>query len=223
MKFDFIIVHESGHEWFANNITNWDEADMWIHESFIAYSENLFVDYFWGKEASAEYCRGTRLNISNNRPIIGIYGVNYPGSGDMYSKGANMLHTLRQIIDDDEKWRQILRGLNETFYHQTVKAEQIEGFISEKTGIDLQPFFNQYLRDTRIPAFEYALVNGKMKYRWTNCVQDFNMKLKVYINDKMKWLEPKQRWQQLDSTDSVSTVKIDSDFYVASFPITVIE
>jgi aminopeptidase N len=218
-KFDFIIIHESGHEWFANSITNRDEADMWIHESFIAYSENLYVDYFWGKEASAAYCRGTRMNISNNRPIIGIYGVNYPGSGDMYSKGANMLHTLRQIIDDDEKWRQILRGLNEEFYHQTVKAEQVEGYIIEKTGLKLQPFFNQYLRDTKIPTFEYALVEGKLRYRWTNCVPDFKMKLKVYINGKLHWLEPTQRFEWLELDNVISKVEVDKDFYVASFNI----
>ncbi len=219
-KFDFIIIHESGHEWFANSITNWDEADMWIHESFIAYSENLFVDYFWGKEASAEYCRGTRLNISNNRPIVGVYGVNYPGSGDMYSKGANMLHTLRQIIDDDEKWRQILRGLNKEFYHQTVKSEQIENYIIKNTGRDLNSFFNQYLRDIRIPTFEYALVNGNMRYCWTNCVDGFNMRTKVHINGKAQWLEPSQRWQNLEQEKAITSVEVDKDFYVAAFCLT---
>ncbi len=217
MKFDFIIVHESGHEWFANSITNWDVADMWIHESFIAYSENLFVDYFWGKEASAAYCRGTRLNISNDRPIIGIYNVNYEGSGDMYAKGANMLHTLRQIIDNDQQWRLILRGLNEEFYHQTVTTEQIENYISEKAGLDLQAFFNQYLRDTRIPTFEYALIDGKMRYRWGNCVKGFNMKLKVYINGQPRWIEPLQRWRKLSLDEPIQKVDIDPDFYVAVF------
>lgn len=220
MKFDFILVHESGHEWFANSITNRDVADMWIHESFIAYSENLYVDYFWGKEASAAYCRGTRLNISNNRQIIGIYDVNYEGSGDMYSKGANMLHTLRQILDDDEKWRQILRGLNEEFYHQTVKTEQIEGYISEHAGIDLQLFFDQYLRDTRIPTFEYALVNGNMRYRWANCVRGFNMRLKIYIDGQLHWLEPSQRWQTLKGKENINNVEVDKDFYVAKFLVT---
>lgn len=220
MKFDFILVHESGHEWFANSITNWDAADMWIHESFIAYSENLYVDYFWGKEASAAYCRGTRLNISNNRQIIGIYDVNYEGSGDMYSKGANMLHTLRQILDDDEKWRQILRGLNEEFYHQTVKTEQIEGYISEHAGIDLQLFFDQYLRDTRIPTFEYALVKGNMRYRWANCVRGFNMRLKIYIDGQLHWLEPSQRWQTLKGKENINNVEVDKDFYVAKFLVT---
>ena len=220
MKFDFIIIHESGHEWFANSITNYDVADMWIHESFIAYSENLFVDYFWGKEASAAYCRGTRLNISNDRPIIGFYGVNKEGSGDMYSKGANMLHTLRQIIDDDQKWRQILRGLNQEFYHQTVKSEQIENYIAKQTGLDLKPFFDQYLRDTRIPTFEYALVNGKLQYRWANCVKGFQMKLKVKINEQVHWLTPSQKWQHLSHEELIQSVEVDPDFYVAGFNCT---
>ena len=219
MKFDFIIVHESGHEWFANSITNWDVADMWIHESFIAYSENLFVDYFWGKEASAAYCRGTRLNISNDRPIIGHYDVNNEGSGDMYAKGANMLHTLRQIINDDKQWRLILRGLNKEFYHQTVKSQQIENYISEKSGLDLQAFFDQYLRDTRIPVFEYALVDGNMHYRWGNCVKGFQMKLKVYINGQTHWIRPLQNWQHLNLEEPIRVVEIDHDFYVASFPL----
>ena len=220
MKFDFIIIHESGHEWFANSITNYDVADMWIHESFIAYSENLFVDYFWGKEASAAYCRGTRLNISNDRPIIGYYGVNREGSGDMYAKGANMLHTLRQMIDDDQKWRQILRGLNQEFYHQTVKTEQIENYISRQTGLDLKPFFDQYLRDSRIPTFEYALVNGKLQYRWGNCIKGFNMKLKVKINGQVQWLEPTQKWQNLSHEELIHSVEVDPDFYVAGFNCT---
>ena len=126
LKFDFIIIHEAGHEWFANNITNKDIADMWIHEGFTAYSENLFLDYYFGKEASADYVIGTRRNIRNGSPIIGEYNVNHEGSGDMYYKGANMLHTLRQLLEDDEKWRQILRGLNKTFYHKTVTTQEIE-------------------------------------------------------------------------------------------------
>lgn len=223
MKFDFIIIHESGHEWFANNITNHDEADMWIHESFIAYSESLFTEYFWGKEAGAAYCRGTRLNIRNDRPVQGIYGVNYPGSGDMYSKGANMLHTLRQIIGNDEKWRQILRGLNSTFYHQTVTAEQVENYMAEQSGLGLKAFFDQYLRETQIPTLEYAVVNNQIRYRWTNCVPDFKMKLKVYVNDKPQWIEPTRRWQNLELAGAFESFRIDKDFYVAGFCISEIK
>nr|WP_319271065.1 M1 family metallopeptidase [uncultured Draconibacterium sp.] len=218
-KFDFIIIHESGHEWFANNVTNWDEADMWIHESFTNYAENLFVEYFWGKKAGSEYIRGSRLNILNDRPVIGIYGVNYPGSGDMYPKGANMLHTLRQVVNDDEKWRGILRGLNKEFYHQTVKAEQIEDYIIKQTELDLQGFFNQYLCDTRIPTFEYAIVDGELKFRWANCVENFKLPLKVYINGELQWLDPSKSWQFFDSDRKVRKVEVDKDFYVASFKV----
>ncbi|MGB6269027.1 MAG: M1 family metallopeptidase, partial [Olleya sp.] len=157
LKFDFIIIHEAGHEWFANNITNVDIADMWIHEGFTAYSENLFLDYHYGKEASADYVIGTRANIQNDRPLIGNYNVNNEGSSDMYYKGANMLHTLRQLVNDDKKWREILRGLNSEFYHQTVNTKQIEDYIAKASNLELEGFFNQYLRTTKIPVLEYKI------------------------------------------------------------------
>lgn len=212
---DFIIVHESGHEWFANNITYKDIADMWIHESFTNYSESLFVEYYNNKQAGAEYVRGTRRNIRNDRPIVGYYGVNYEGSGDMYSKGGNMLHTLRQIINDDAKWRGILRGLNSDFYHQVVDGSQVENYISEKTGMDLKPFFDQYLRDVRIPVFEYYIKDNELVYRWNNCVPRFNMPLKVWTGTSAKVINPTTRFTsiKLDQTDPVITV--DKDFYVA--------
>ncbi|GAA3786459.1 M1 family metallopeptidase [Corallibacter vietnamensis] len=212
LKFDFIIIHEAGHEWFANNITNKDIADMWIHESFTAYSENLFLDYYYGKKASAEYVIGTRASISNDKPIIGHYNVNNEGSGDMYYKGANMLHTLRQLIEDDEKWRQILRGLNKTFYHQTVTTEQIEDYISKQSGIDLTAFFNQYLRTTKIPTLEYEIKNNTLKYRWVNIVDNFDMPVQVVIDDKEQWLFPIPDWKT--TTIKGNTIKIDPDFYI---------
>jgi aminopeptidase N len=214
LKFDFIIIHESGHEWFANNITYKDAADMWIHESFTAYSENLFLDYYYGKEASADYVIGTRNNIKNDKPIIGYYNVNKEGSGDMYYKGANMLHTLRQLIEDDEKWRQILRGLNRTFYHQTVTTKQIEDYISKESGIDLTAFFNQYLRDTRIPTLEYKIEKKELKYRWTNIVDDFDMPVQVSIDEKEQWLFPKADWKTLPLDSKNPSLNIDRDFYI---------
>ncbi|HNQ26380.1 MAG TPA: M1 family metallopeptidase [Aquaticitalea sp.] len=214
LKFDFIIIHESGHEWFANNITYKDIADMWIHESFTAYSENLFLDYFYGQTASSDYVIGTRKNINNDRPIIGPYGVNKEGSGDMYSKGANMLHTLRQLIEDDEKWRQILRGLNKTFYHKTVTTGEIENFISKHSGIDLTEFFNQYLRDTRIPTLEYKIEQGKLSYHWTNIVNKFDMPVKVTFGDKESWIYPTSEWKYLDITPNVKDIQVNRNFYV---------
>jgi aminopeptidase N len=214
MKFDFIIIHESGHEWFANNITYKDIADMWIHESFTNYSESLFVEYYYGKEAGAEYVRGTRKGIKNDKPIIGYYDVNIEGSGDMYNKGGNMLHTLRQILNEDEKWRTILRGLNSTFYHQTVTTKQIEDYLSKNVGLDLAPFFDQYLRDIRIPTFEYKFKNNTLSYRWTNCVPGFNIPIKVTLNGKEQWLKPQKEWTNLPQNARDLKVEVDKDFYV---------
>ena len=220
LKFDFIIIHESGHEWFANNITYKDIADMWIHESFTNYSESLFLEYYYGKEAGFEYVRGTRKNIDNDKPIIGNYDVNNEGSGDMYPKGANMLHTIRQLVNDDEKWRGILRGLNSTFYHQTVTTKQIEDYLSQQVGIDLSTVFNQYLRDTRIPTLEYFFKDNTLGYRWTNCVSGFNMPVKVTLNGKEELLQPEIEWKLDPANTQNSILEIDENFYVASFNIT---
>ena len=220
LKFDFIIIHESGHEWFANNITYKDIADMWIHESFTNYSESLFVEYYYGKEAGFEYVLGTRKGIKNDKPIIGNYDVNNEGSGDMYPKGGNMLHTLRQIVNDDEKWRGILRGLNSTFYHQTVTTKQIEDYLSQQVGIDLSTVFNQYLRDTRIPTLEYFFKDNQVGYRWTNCVPGFNMPVKVTLNGKEELLQPETEWKSVPVISKNSKLEIDKNFYVASFNIT---
>jgi aminopeptidase N len=213
---DFIIVHESGHEWFANSITYKDIADMWVHESFINYSESLFVEYYNGKDAGAEYVRGTRRSIRNDRPIVGIYNVNFEGSGDMYPKGGNMLHTLRQIVNDDIKWKEILRGLNKDFYHQVVEGLQIENALSEKTGIDLKPFFDQYLRDVRIPVFEYYIKGNDFTFRWNNCMQRFNMPLKIWIGDVAKNITPSTRWTTIKLDSANPEIIVDKDYYVAS-------
>ena len=212
LKFDFIIIHESGHEWFANNITYKDAADMWIHEGFTAYSENLFLDYHYGSEASADYVIGTRANIQNDKPIIGTYNVNSEGSSDMYYKGANMLHTLRQLVNDDEKWRQLLRGLNKTFYHQTVTTQEIENYISEFLELNLTAFFNQYLRDIRIPNFEYYIENNELNYRWNNVDKNFEMPIEIEINNDNLWLYPNAAWQK--TKIKASEISIDRDYYI---------
>jgi aminopeptidase N len=213
MKFDFIIIHEAGHEWFANNITYKDEADMWIHESFTNYSESLFLDYHYGKEAGQAYVRGTRMNIVNDKPIIGDYGVNQRGSGDMYYKGGNLLNMLRQILQDDEKWRQILRGLNETFYHQTVTTAQVESYISKQMGLNLAKVFDQYLRDARIPILEYYQQDGALHYRWISAVKDFDMPVDVLLDGSTKRLQPKTSWQKLAGAP-VQEFVVDPDYYV---------
>ena len=212
LKFDFIIIHESGHEWFANNITYKDAADMWIHEGFTAYSENLFLDYYYGTKAASEYVIGTRSNIRNDKPIIGVYNVNSEGSSDMYYKGANMLHTLRQLINDDDKWRQILRGLNTEFHHQTVTTKQIETYISDESGLNLAAFFDQYLRDTRIPTLEYRLRDTHISYRWTQVVNGFEMPIEIEVSKEKKWLYPTKEWQEIELNSS--DIEIDVDYLI---------
>jgi len=216
LKFDFIIIHESGHEWFANNITYKDIADMWIHESFTNYSESLFLEYYYGKEAGAEYVIGCRRGIENDKPIIGHYDVNNEGSGDMYPKGANMLHTIRQIVNDDAKWKSILRGLNKTFYHQTVTSKQIEDYINEQSGINFNRVYAQYLTTTQIPVFEYMFKNGTLGYHWTNCVSKFDMPGKVKINGVEMMLKPTTEWQSVKTENEDRKLEVDKNFYVTS-------
>ena len=214
LKFDYIIIHEGGHEWFANNITYKDIADMWIHEGFTCYSENLYVDYFFGKDASAEYVIGTRKGISNTKPIIGPYDVNREGSSDMYSKGANLLHTIRQIADDDEKWRKTLRGLNKTFFHKTVTTAEIENFISKSLNIDLSSVFDQYLRDIRIPVLEYEINDGFLKYRWNNVIENFKMPVKIIIDETPLVINPTKNYKKIAFASD--ELIIDKNFYVFS-------
>jgi len=215
LKWDFIIVHESGHEWFGNSITSKDIADMWIHESFTNYSEVLFTEYYYGKEAANEYVIGLRRNISNDVPIIGDYGVNHEGSGDMYDKGANMIHTIRQIINSDKKFRILLNDLSKEFYHETVTTTQIENFISTNTGIDFSKVFNQYLRTTKIPQFTYQFKAGKFYYKWENVVPGFDMPIKITIGNKPeKWMYPTTTFKSIKMKSLDKSIKVNAFFYV---------
>ncbi|CAN5180437.1 M1 family metallopeptidase [soil metagenome] len=214
MKWDFIIVHESGHEWFANNITTKDIADMWVHEGFTNYSETLFTEYYFGKAAATEYITGIRKRIVNDKPIIGAYGVNNQGSGDMYNKAGNMMHTIRQVINNDEKFRNILRGLNKTYYHSTVTGKQVENYISAQSGINFSKVFDQYLRTINVPVLEYKIKGYSLSYRWANCVKGFNMPLKINFKKSM-WIKPSQQWQTITFYPEGSTeFSTDKNFYI---------
>ena len=215
LKWDFIIVHESGHEWFANNITTNDIADMWIHEGFTNYSETLFTTCEFGKEAGNDYVIGTRKLIQNDKPIIGYYGVNQEGSGDMYYKGGNLLHTVRQVINDDEKFRSILRGLNKTFYHKTVDSRDVEAYFTRESGKDLGKIFDQYLRTTQIPVLEYKMSASGVQYRWMNTIEGFNMPIKLG-GSKEIWLMPGAEWKTFTPADGYdgSDFSVDRNFYI---------
>jgi aminopeptidase N len=214
LKFDYIIIHESGHEWFANNITYKDIADMWIHEGFTTYSENLYLDYYYGKEASSEYVIGTRRGIRNIKTIIGDYNVNREGSGDMYSKGANLLHTIRAICGDDEKWRNVLRGLNKEFYHKTVTTNEIEDYISKSININLSKIFDQYLRDIRIPLFEYYFDNHSLYYKWNNVITGFDMPIEVFVAGESVKLYPESEWKNTKIQED--NIELSKNYYIES-------
>lgn len=211
LKWDFIIVHESGHEWFGNNISSKDVADMWIHESFTNYSETVFTESYYGKQAGNEYVIGLRKNIKNDRPIIGQYGVRNEGSGDMYYKGANMIHTIRQVINNDEQFKALLRALNKEFYHQTVTTAQIENYISTFTKINFSKVFDQYLRNTKIPVLKYKSKKGKLYFRWTNCIDGFDMKIKTKEGVSV---EATTEWKSIENWNKKTKFVLDPNFYV---------
>ena len=219
LKWDYIIVHESGHEWFANNITSKDIADMWVHEGITDYSETLFTEYYYGIEAGNDYNYGQRKGIYNKEPVIGFYGVNKEGSGDMYPKGANLMHTIRHSINNDELFRQILRGLNKTFYHQTVTTQQVEEYISKQAGFNYQKVFDQYLRNISIPVLEFYTDSAasSITYRWTNCVSGFNLPIafvpsskKIFVNTEWQTSSLKENeftWWNIKNIERLYYIK----------------
>jgi aminopeptidase N len=215
LKWDYIIIHESGHEWFGNNITTEDIADMWVHEGFTDYSETIYTECQSGTEAGVDYVVGLRKGIANDRPLIGPYGVNQEGRGDMYNKGANLVHTIRAIMDDDARFKAMLRDMNSAYHHQTVTSGLIEGFISERVGRDLSPIFDQYLRTTQIPVFEWKIEGKRFHYRWADCNANFLMPVKVKVKDKEHLLETSTEWQALDGKVKKSVaVAVDRNWYV---------
>ncbi len=220
MKWDFIVVHESGHEWFGNNITSVDLADMWVHEGFTNYSETLFVEYHFGKEAGDAYNKGIRKGIRNDKPIIPAYNVNAQGSSDMYPKPSNMLHSIRHGLNNDALFRDILRGLNKDFYHKIVTGQQVERYISKKAGFDYQRVFYQYLHTTQIPDFEFYITPDKQElfYRYTNCVKGFNLPITLKDASTSLLLYPSDQWQKknisVDASRWITPASIENFYYI---------
>ena len=214
LKFDFIVVHETAHEWFGNNVSMVDAADMWIHESFANYSENLFVEYHFSQEEAQDYVIGCRALIRNDSPIIGIYGVNHSGSGDMYYKGGNMLHTMRHVLADDELWRKLLRGINERFRHRTVTTEEFEDYVCSSTGFDFRPFFEQYLRRTDIPILNYAPAEGELWLWWEKVVPNFSVPVAVRINGRAQRVLVSEEPCRIDLHGAFESFDLDRNFYM---------
>jgi aminopeptidase N len=201
LKWDFIIVHESGHEWFGNNITSRDIADMWIHEGFTNYSETLYTQWVDGIKAGNEYNLGSRKNIRNDIPIIAPYNVQASGSGDMYYKASAMIHSIRLAMNNDLRFRQMLRSMNKRFWHSTVTTNDIADFMSRYTGFSVAPIFDQYLYGIQIPVLEYYITvnNQQLVYKWSNSVSGFNLPLVIPSPSEPIQIIPKATvWQKLN-------------------------
>ena len=225
LKFDFIIIHESAHEWWGNSITSKDLADMWIHESFGAYAEALYVEYNWGHKAALEYINAKKQNVRNDKPIIGPYNVNQEGAGDMYDKGQLVLNTLRDVINDDTLWFSILKGIQKKYAYKTVDADDITNFINERTVTNFNYFFDQYLRYPKEPEF-IAFVSQKgdetaIRYKWNADVKDFKMPLKVTTTpDHFEFIYPTTKWQTLSLKNfDPKNFKVDEDKFLCNVKI----
>ena len=199
LDFDYIIVHETGHEWWGNSITTNDIADMWIHEGFCTYSEVIYVECMYGHETMLEYVNNQKRFVRNDKPIVGPYNVNKKGSNDMYQKGSLMLHTLRNLINDDELWFSILKGISIDFKYKVLDGKDIIEYINRKVDFDLSLFFNQYLFNSKIPILEYKIQKeGReyvLLYRW-NAIKDFDMKLLINDGEKNIWISPNSEWKE---------------------------
>jgi len=215
LLFDFITIHESGHEWFGNSITSKDIADMWIHEGFTQYSEIVFVECEFGYEKAMQYANGLRRNVKNDKPIIGNYGVNSEGSGDMYPKGALLLNTLRHVINDDTKWWKILLDYSTTFRHKIIDTETVIAFFNKESGIDLTSVFNQYLRHTSIPKLEYKITKNRLEFKWTTDEPNFLMPVDIKINGKSKRIYPTTTWKKSDfKVKPTDKIEVSDTFFI---------
>ncbi|MCB9168571.1 MAG: M1 family metallopeptidase [Flavobacteriales bacterium] len=220
-KWDYIIVHESGHEWFGNSITTADIADMWVHEGFTDYSETIYVQCVFGEEAGDDYVIGLRRNIRNDRPIIGPYGVNKEGSTDMYYKGANLIHTIRHAMNDDQRFFAMLREMNARFRHQVVTSRQIEAFISDFSGMDLGPVFDQYLRTTQVPVLQWGWQRGQVVVRWSNCIDTFHLPVRLLVDDRPLLIDPRKDWTPVPGEHNKhSRLAVDRNWYVGEEHLT---
>ncbi|MEL1245912.1 M1 family metallopeptidase [Flavobacterium sp. DGU11] len=216
MLFDYITIHESGHEWFGNSITSKDIADMWIHEGFTTYSETVFVECLYGYDKAMKYITGQQMSVANNKPVIGVFGVNKEGSGDMYFKGALMLNTLRHVVNDDDKWWKMLLKYSETYKKKVIDTETVIAFFSKETGMNLTPFFNQYLRYKNPPILQLKLNNGKLEYRWQTDEANFKLPVGIIANGKEVRLFGTNDWKtsDVDIADLKDVALQKTKFYV---------
>ncbi|MGA7926505.1 MAG: M1 family metallopeptidase [Candidatus Sulfotelmatobacter sp.] len=214
-RFDFIIVHESGHEWFGNSITAADPSDMWIHEGWTTYLESLYVEYRWGKADAIKYLSGYRPKVHNLRPIVAERGVNADPTEDQYFKGALMLNTLRSVVDDDAKWWILLYNFYQQFKYRNIMTDDVVSYFNQQTGMDLTPIFDQYLRHAQIPRLEllFGEAAGMVMHRWSADEEDFSMPVRVGTPDGWQIIHPTTNWQSMPTSLTKDQFQVATDLY----------
>ena len=212
-RFDFIIIHESGHEWFGNSVTAADVSDMWIHEGWTTYLEGLYVEYRWGREDGLKYLNGYKSKVRNQRPIVGVRGVNSEPPQDQYFKGALFLNTLRSVIDDDARWWQLLHDCYQHFKYRNILTEEMVAWFNQQTGMDLTPLFNQYLRRSALPVLELKFEEGSVSYRWNAGEPGFRMPVRVGEKERWQTVTPTDQWQTLQTPLRKDQFQVATDLY----------
>ena len=212
-RFDFIIIHESGHEWFGNSITAADRSDMWIHEGWTTYLECLYVEYHYGKEDGLKYTNGYRSKVRNREPIIPPRGINATPPQDMYFKGALFINTLRSIVDDDKRWFALLHDFYQRFKYQNIMTEDIVAYFNRKTGKNLTPVFNQYLRHTALPVLELKFADGAVSYRWKVDERGFEMPVRVGAKGNWQIIQATTEWKTMKIALKKDEFAVDTDLY----------
>ena len=214
-RFDFIIIHESGHEWFGNSITAADPSDMWIHEGWTTYLESLYVEYRWGKADAIKYMSGYRPKVVNLRPIVAERGVNADPTEDQYFKGALMLNTLRSVVDDDAKWWILLYNFYQQFKYRNITTDDVVSYFNQQTGMNLTPIFDQYLRHTQIPRLEllFGEAPGMVMYKWSADEETFSMPVRVGAPDHWQIIHPTTEWQSMQTTLTKDEFQVATDLY----------
>jgi aminopeptidase N len=214
-RFDFIIIHESGHEWFGNSVTAADRSDMWIHEGWTTYLECLYVEYMYGHDDYLKYTNAYKLKVKNQQPIIARRGVNATPPQDQYFKGALFLNTLRSVIDDDKLWWALLRDFYQHFKYQTIMTEDMITYFNRKTGRNLTPIFDQYLRHTAIPVLELKFdeANGAVAYRWKADEPGFAMPVRVGTKERWQIIQPTTEWKSMKTPLKREAFAVATDLY----------
>ena len=215
LKFDFIIIHESGHEWFGNAVSAADVSDMWIHEGWTTYLENLYVEHLFGYDDALKYVNGYQTKVRNREPVVTQRGIHRTPSQDMYFKGALFLHTLRNIVNDDDRWWEVLREFFQHFKYQNIMTEDVESFFNARLGINLTPVFNQYLRRADLPVLELAFneAEGTVAYRWKADERDFAMPIRVGERGKWIVIRPTTDWALMKTPLQKGTFEVATDLY----------